>query len=176
MEEIDIGGVALLRAAAKNFESVTVVSDPADYGDVAAAFAGGGTDLAQRRSLALKAFRHTAEYDAAIATYFAAQVEDAPLSQRVNLVLDQAQICRYGENPHQQGGYYTYAGEEATLHRSARQGDELQQLAGFGRQLAGRPGLPGADRGHHQAQQPLRVWPAGPPWPKPMTKPWPRTR
>ncbi len=113
VEEIDIGGVALLRAAAKNFESVTVVSDPADYGDVAGAFGAGGTDVAQRRALALKAFRHTAEYDAAIATYFTAQVEDAPLPQRVNLVLDQAQICRYGENPHQQGGYYTYAGEEA---------------------------------------------------------------
>ena len=113
VEQIDIGGVALLRAAAKNFESVTVVSDPADYANVSAAFATGGTDLAQRRALALKAFRHTAEYDSAIATYFTAQVEAAPLPQRVNLVLDQVQVCRYGENPHQQGGYYTYAGEEA---------------------------------------------------------------
>ena len=112
VEQIDIGGVALLRAAAKNFESVTVVSDPADYAQVAAAFAQGGTTLDQRRSLALKAFRHTAEYDAAIAAYFAAQVEDTPLGPRINLTLDRVQICRYGENPHQQGAYYTYAGEE----------------------------------------------------------------
>ena len=75
-----------------------------DAATLAAAFATGGTDLAQRRALALKAFRHTAEYDSAIATYFTAQVEAAPLPQRVNLVLDQVQVCRYGENPHQQGG------------------------------------------------------------------------
>lgn len=111
VEQIDIGGVALLRAAAKNFESVTVVADPADYGQVAQAMAQGGTDLAQRRQLALKAFRHTAEYDAAIAAYFTGQVEEAVLPERVGITLDRMQICRYGENPHQQGGYYLYAGE-----------------------------------------------------------------
>ena len=61
VEEIDIGGVALLRAAAKNHEAVTVVCDPTDYDQIAAAFANGGTTMMQRKKLALKAFRHTAE-------------------------------------------------------------------------------------------------------------------
>ena len=76
IEEIDIGGVALLRAAAKNHESVTVVCDPADYDTVADAFAQGGTSTMQRKHLALKAFRHTAEYDTAIAGYLTEQIDD----------------------------------------------------------------------------------------------------
>ncbi len=71
IEEIDIGGVALLRAAAKNHESVTVVCEPVDYAAVGATFAAGGPTIEQRRALALKAFRHTAAYDAAIAAYLA---------------------------------------------------------------------------------------------------------
>ena len=74
VEEIDIGGVALLRAAAKNHESVTVVCNPDDYAAVAAAFANGGTSVQQRKQLAIKAFRHTADYDTAIAEYLAQQV------------------------------------------------------------------------------------------------------
>jgi phosphoribosylaminoimidazolecarboxamide formyltransferase/IMP cyclohydrolase len=124
VEEIDIGGVALLRAAAKNHESVTVVCHPADYDAVAAAFANGGTSLQQRKQLAIKAFRHTAEYDTAIAAYLAQQVgEDAPpaseeiaealapLATHLHLDLHQLQINRYGENPHQKGGLYGYVGE-----------------------------------------------------------------
>ncbi len=80
IEEIDIGGVALLRAAAKNLESVTVVCDPADYEAVGAAFARGGTTPMQRKQLALKAFRHTAEYDTAIANYLADQVVDTEVA------------------------------------------------------------------------------------------------
>ena len=121
IEEIDIGGVALLRAAAKNHESVTVVCDPADYDAVAAAFAAGGTGAHLRRVLALKAFRHTAEYDTAIATYLAEQVTDdraaagpepAALPRTLHLDLAQRQLNRYGENPHQQGGLYGYAGDK----------------------------------------------------------------
>ena len=121
VEEIDIGGVALLRAAAKNHESVTVVCDPADYAVVAETFATGGTSVHQRKQFALKAFRHTAEYDTAIATYLADQIgedEDAAavaraqLAPQLHLDLNQIQLNRYGENPHQQGGLYGYAGEQ----------------------------------------------------------------
>jgi len=121
VEEIDIGGVALLRAAAKNHESVTVVCDPADYGDVAEAFATGGTSVHQRKQLALKAFRHTADYDTAIASYLASQVgEDETgaaaspslLATHLHLDLHRIQLNRYGENPHQQGGLYGFVGEQ----------------------------------------------------------------
>jgi phosphoribosylaminoimidazolecarboxamide formyltransferase/IMP cyclohydrolase len=121
IEEIDIGGVALLRAAAKNHESVTVVCDPADYDSVAGAFGRGGTTLDERRQLALKAFRHTAAYDTAIAAYLSTQVDgeaipasepDSVLPRALHLDLLRVQLNRYGENPHQQGGLYGYAGEE----------------------------------------------------------------
>ncbi len=115
VEEIDIGGVALLRAAAKNHESVTVVCDPADYDWVAEAFARGGTSATERKQLALKAFRHTAEYDTAIAAYLAGQVgeeDSAPLPEHLRLT-SYAQLNRYGENPHHAGALYAYAGEEA---------------------------------------------------------------
>lgn len=113
VEEIDIGGVALLRAAAKNHESVAVVCDPGDYDWVADAIAGGGISATQRKQLALKAFRHTAEYDTAIAGYLTGQIEgeQAELPRRLQLDLQLAQVNRYGENPHQKGGLYTYGGD-----------------------------------------------------------------
>ncbi|MEZ4709608.1 MAG: bifunctional phosphoribosylaminoimidazolecarboxamide formyltransferase/IMP cyclohydrolase [Caldilineaceae bacterium] len=112
IEQIDIGGVALLRAAAKNYESVTVICDPADYDAVAEAVARGGADDALRMKLALKAFQHTATYDSAISGYLAAQAADeSTLPQQINLSLTQFQLNRYGENPHQQGGLYAYSGE-----------------------------------------------------------------
>jgi len=121
IEEIDIGGVALLRAAAKNHESVTVVCDPADYDAVAQAFAAGGSGAHLRRVLATKAFQHTADYDTAIAAYLADQIGDetmpaadgaaVALPPELHLDLSLAQRNRYGENPHQQGGLYAYAGE-----------------------------------------------------------------
>lgn len=115
IEQIDIGGVALLRAAAKNHEAVTVVCDPADYDAVASALAQGETPASLRRSLALKAFRHTAAYDTAIAAYLAGQT-DAPadtaaLPDQLTLDLRLVQRNRYGENPHQQGAFYGYVGE-----------------------------------------------------------------
>ncbi len=117
IEEIDIGGVTLLRAAAKNYESVTVVVDPADYVTV-------GTHLAaersvpidMRRALALKAFRHTASYDAAIAGYLGRQVEgDEAFPAVLTLTADLVQTLRYGENPHQQAGFYRWQGSPAVL-------------------------------------------------------------
>lgn len=116
VEEIDIGGVALLRAAAKNHESVTVVCTPEDYAQVAEAFAEGGTSMMQRKQLALKAFRHTAEYDTAIAAYLTEQIDDddieGNLPNQIQLDLRLVQRNRYGENPHQQGGLYAYGAEQ----------------------------------------------------------------
>jgi phosphoribosylaminoimidazolecarboxamide formyltransferase / IMP cyclohydrolase len=119
IEQIDIGGVALLRAAAKNHEAVTVVCDPADYAAVATAVAGAGVSETQRRELALKAFCHTAAYDAAIAGYLAdavvgetkAEGSTGELPNTLTLDLTLIQRNRYGENPHQRGGLYGYAGE-----------------------------------------------------------------
>lgn len=123
IDEIDIGGVALLRAAAKNHESVTVVCNPADYAIVAQAFAAGGTSLATRRRLAVAAFRHTAEYDTAISSWLAQQFTEETaaevLPDRLAVDLEVIQRNRYGENPHQQGALYGYAGAApafAVLH------------------------------------------------------------
>jgi len=117
VEQIDIGGVALLRAAAKNFESVTVVCDPSDYERVALAIANGGLDADARQALALKAFRHTADYDTAIYRFLAQQqsqdwaqsddMEEMPAQIRLNL--ERVQVMRYGENPHQQGAFYRHS-------------------------------------------------------------------
>ncbi len=107
LEQIDIGGVALLRAAAKNFPHVVVLSDPADYSWVVAALKQGALTQEQRRALALKAFRHTAVYDATIAAYLAQGVPQDPLLPPTWPVgLEQVQSLRYGENPHQQAALY----------------------------------------------------------------------
>ena len=116
VEQIDIGGVALLRAAAKNFESVTVVCDPGDYGEVAQAVSDEGVEAEARQALALKAFRHTAAYDAAIANYLARsqgagrpKEQEAPkLPAQIHLDLERVQVMRYGENPHQEGALYRF--------------------------------------------------------------------
>ena len=119
VEEIDIGGVTLLRAAAKNFESVTVVCDPADYAAVLRQIEAKvkaeppnlNLDLSLNRRLALKAFRHTAAYDAAIATWLTGTIEkDEQLPTSLKLAAERVQLLRYGENPHQQAALYRWAG------------------------------------------------------------------
>lgn len=108
IEQIDIGGVTLLRAAAKNHESVTVVCDPADYPTSLEELA--QPNPARRRALALKAFRHTAAYDAAIATWLAEGSDPDPvLPQALNLAATRVQALRYGENPHQRAALYRLA-------------------------------------------------------------------
>src|SRR6185312_4318126 len=98
----DIGGVALLRAAAKNHEHVVVVSHPDQYDSVLAAVATpDGTSAAYRRELALAAFRLTAAYDATIAAWLGADATE-PFPDRLTLPLQKIQSLRYGENPHQQ--------------------------------------------------------------------------
>ncbi len=105
IEKIDIGGVTLLRAAAKNFDRVTVVCDPADYPALSAELKVSGAISADRRAdLALKAFVHTAQYDAAISGYLADST--ARLPERLTLSLVKTQPMRYGENPHQAAALY----------------------------------------------------------------------
>jgi phosphoribosylaminoimidazolecarboxamide formyltransferase / IMP cyclohydrolase len=126
IEQIDIGGVALLRAAAKNFESVTVVCDPADYRAVADEIErAGATTRETRARLALKAFSHTAAYDAAIAQYLARQTGDDQFPSRLNLSLDKAQDLRYGENPHQRAALYSFTPGTGPLGGEILQGKEL---------------------------------------------------
>ncbi len=109
IEHIDIGGPSMLRSAAKNHESVTVVVDPADYAEVAAQVkATGETTLALRRMLATKVFARTAAYDAAIAGHLekAFQPASGELPAALRLSVPKAQNLRYGENPHQQAALY----------------------------------------------------------------------
>jgi phosphoribosylaminoimidazolecarboxamide formyltransferase/IMP cyclohydrolase len=116
MEKVDIGGPAMLRAAAKNHEGVLVVVDPADYGTVLAAVADGTADVELRRRLAAKAFEHTAGYDAAIAAYFERAASSGPAADwpptRV-LSLELVQSLRYGENPDQPAAFYGESGAPA---------------------------------------------------------------
>ncbi len=104
VENIDIGGPAMVRAAAKNHARVYVVVDPADYGRVLAAVA--GDDLVLRRTLAGKAYRHTACYDAMIASWFGSPADD-PYPSETAIPLRRRQGLRYGENPHQTAALYT---------------------------------------------------------------------
>ncbi|MDX2358034.1 bifunctional phosphoribosylaminoimidazolecarboxamide formyltransferase/IMP cyclohydrolase [Dietzia sp. PP-33] len=117
VEQIDIGGPSMVRAAAKNHPSVAVLVDPAGYGEALEAVAAGGFPIEQRRRLAAAAFRHTGAYDVAVATWMteqtAAPVDDAaadgphvfPVWQGQSL--DLAATLRYGENPHQGAALYT---------------------------------------------------------------------
>ena len=129
VEQIDIGGPAMVRAAAKNHPAVAVVTDPDRYTQVARAVEDGGFTLAQRRELAAAAFAHTAAYDAAVATWLAQQVEageaaeaadaveaangapaaPAGMPRYVGAAYHRLATLRYGENPHQRAAVYTTA-------------------------------------------------------------------
>lgn len=122
VEMIDIGGPSMVRAAAKNFANVAVVVDPADYPRILEALrSGGGLPEELRRELALKAFRHTRSYDAAIADWLAngtgapARDEPSPLPESVRLELEQVLAPRYGENPHQGAAVYREVGGAGVL-------------------------------------------------------------
>ncbi|HEY7740088.1 MAG TPA: bifunctional phosphoribosylaminoimidazolecarboxamide formyltransferase/IMP cyclohydrolase [Steroidobacteraceae bacterium] len=106
VENIDVGGPAMLRAAAKNHERVTVVVDPADYAPVLAELGGGGTSAATRRRLAAKTFAHTALYDAAVAGWLREQSAPHGWPESFVTGLRKRQDLRYGENPHQQAAFY----------------------------------------------------------------------
>ncbi|MEU5463098.1 bifunctional phosphoribosylaminoimidazolecarboxamide formyltransferase/IMP cyclohydrolase [Streptomyces althioticus] len=109
VEQIDIGGPSMVRAAAKNHPSVAVVTSPARYGDVLAAVGGGGFDLATRKRLAAEAFQHTAAYDVAVASWFASEyapVDDSQFPDFLGATWERKNTLRYGENPHQPAALY----------------------------------------------------------------------
>ncbi|MER5948795.1 bifunctional phosphoribosylaminoimidazolecarboxamide formyltransferase/IMP cyclohydrolase [Streptomyces sp. NPDC001904] len=109
VEQIDIGGPSMVRAAAKNHPSVAVVVNPAAYGDVLKAVADGGFDLTARKRLAAEAFQHTAAYDVAVASWFAADyaaADDSGHPDFLGATYERKNVLRYGENPHQGAALY----------------------------------------------------------------------
>ncbi|WP_028805506.1 bifunctional phosphoribosylaminoimidazolecarboxamide formyltransferase/IMP cyclohydrolase [Streptomyces sp. 142MFCol3.1] len=109
VEQIDIGGPSMVRAAAKNHPSVAVVTSPGRYGDVLAAVKVGGFDLRTRKRLAAEAFQHTAAYDVAVASWFAddyAAVDESGLPDFLGATYARKNTLRYGENPHQGAALY----------------------------------------------------------------------
>lgn len=131
IENIDVGGPAMLRAAAKNNAHVAVVVEPSDYSEILAALnrQDGCLDQEMRFNLAVKAFEHTAQYDGMIANYLGKQLpdSDADFPRTLNLQFHQAQVLRYGENPHQRGAFYIEEGalEPSVATSKVIQGKEL---------------------------------------------------
>ncbi len=143
IEQIDIGGPALVRASAKNFANVAIVVSPSRYADVVAALGAGGTGLEVRRGLAAEAFAHTAAYDGAVAAWFAEQLGAAPApadaAEPVATATDaaaafpdslavsatKAQTLRYGENSHQQAALYVRDGGHGIAQAVQLHGKEM---------------------------------------------------
>ena len=121
IENIDIGGPAMIRAASKNHDGVAVVVDPADYDTVLAALNGEGLGLEDRRRLAAKAYAHTASYDTAITKYLSNSLGDEPLGERMLYSGRLVQRMRYGENPHQDAAFYIDQQAPAGSLATARQ-------------------------------------------------------
>ena len=124
IEQIDIGGPSMLRSAAKNFASVTVVVDPADYGRVVESLKAEDDDLDLRRLLAEKVFARTAAYDAAIAYWFSCERSET-FPDRLTLSLERATTLRYGENPGQRAAFYVERSGEGIDALSQKGGKEL---------------------------------------------------
>jgi len=129
VEQIDIGGPAMVRASAKNHANVAIVVDPANYGQIIDAIADGGTTLQQRRELAYAAFSHTAQYDTAVANWFAAELNNAwkgkvgapeeatnsnpGFAPEISVQGKLSNVLRYGENSHQAAALYKTSGDGA---------------------------------------------------------------
>ncbi len=132
VEQIDIGGPALMRAAAKNHASVAVVVDPTTYLDVLNVVRAGGFTLAQRQALALAAFRHTADYDIAVASWMGSSAPgdaeapgDVGFPSWVGASWRRAAALRYGENPHQRAALYVAGGARGLAHARQLHGKEM---------------------------------------------------
>jgi phosphoribosylaminoimidazolecarboxamide formyltransferase/IMP cyclohydrolase len=123
LENIDVGGPSMLRSAAKNHESVLPVVDPTDYPVVLELLEKGGIDPEMRREFAAKVFAHTADYDAAIATYLTPRNEGLP--SRMGLAMERVQALRYGENPGQRAALYVTEEPRGMRDLTQRQGKEL---------------------------------------------------
>lgn len=106
IENIDIGGPAMIRAASKNHDAVAVVVDPEDYDAILAALESERLTVEYRRRLAAKAFAHTASYDAAITRFLSESPDDGPFAERLVYAGDRIAELRYGENPHQKAAFY----------------------------------------------------------------------
>ena len=127
VDQIDIGGPAMVRAAAKNYANVAIVVDPSKYSEILTSLKDGGTLLAQRRDLAALAFTHTARYDTAVASWFAEEVESNALpnqtsktvlknpgfTQSIKIEAELLNVLRYGENSHQAAAIYRNKGSLA---------------------------------------------------------------
>jgi phosphoribosylaminoimidazolecarboxamide formyltransferase/IMP cyclohydrolase len=119
VEQIDVGGPAMVRAAAKNHATLAVITGPDQYPDLLAAVAAGGFTLDQRRRLAARAFAHTAAYDAAVASWFASVYAPDDVAVQAGwpdltaAVWTRRDVLRYGENPHQRAALYVRAGDGA---------------------------------------------------------------
>ncbi len=124
LENIDIGGPTMIRAAAKNFPDVLVVVDPSDYGPVLEALEKGRVDLDLRRQLAQKAFQHVAYYDTAIAQYLRGDGKGFP--EAMTIALRKRSDLTYGENPHQRAAFY----EEETTRKAGPSLASARQLSG----------------------------------------------
>jgi phosphoribosylaminoimidazolecarboxamide formyltransferase/IMP cyclohydrolase len=133
IEQIDIGGPAMVRASAKNHGSLAVVTDPAKYPDVLAAVRSGGFDLAARQQLAAQAFRHTATYDIAVASWLGNVVApddeidgvSSGFPGWVGANWERAAVLRYGENPHQKAALYVTQGAVGLAQADQLQGKEM---------------------------------------------------
>jgi phosphoribosylaminoimidazolecarboxamide formyltransferase/IMP cyclohydrolase len=132
IENIDIGGPAMVRSSAKNYKHVAIVTDPADYAGLIDEMkaSGGALGDATRFNLAKKAFTHTAQYDGHISNYLTSlneAGERGAFGEKLTLQFSRAQTCRYGENPHQNGAFYVEANAPAGTIATSRQiqGKEL---------------------------------------------------
>ena len=183
VENIDIGGPAMIRAAAKNHNDVTVVVEPQDYGLLLAEMAqhAGMTTLALRRRLAAKAYARTAAYDAAIANWFAAELADpAPAYRAVAGRLIEA--LRYGENPHQSAAFYrTPADALRGRDRAAAAGQaallQQHQRHRCGLRMRGRVRSRAHARPAPSSSMPIRAgWRRRKPFSRPTAGRWPAIR
>ena len=121
IENIDIGGPAMIRAASKNHDGVAVVVDPGDYTNILSMLKAEELDLEERRRLAAKAYAHTAAYDTAITKYLSDSLGDDPLGQRFLYAGSLVDRMRYGENPHQDAAFYVDQRAPAGSLATARQ-------------------------------------------------------
>ncbi|MEN2740439.1 bifunctional phosphoribosylaminoimidazolecarboxamide formyltransferase/IMP cyclohydrolase [Microbacterium sp. X-17] len=126
VEQIDIGGPAMVRAAAKNHANVAIVVSPESYPSIVEALGVGGTRLQERRELAARAFAHTAEYDRAVATWFAeGTIHEDALPNHLTIKAERLATLRYGENSHQRAAIYTRVGGHGIAQATQLQGKEM---------------------------------------------------
>ena len=127
VEQIDIGGPAMVRASAKNFANVAIVVNPESYPAIVEAIARGGTTLAERRELAARAFAHTAAYDTAVAQWFAEETMSgqAELPGHLTIQAEKISDLRYGENSHQRAAIYSRVGGHGIAQATQLQGKEM---------------------------------------------------